>query len=217
MRYCGYFLIKAEGGAKNYERDHPLPLAWRPFTIVFLQRKGYLLLTVGVDSPFCYPGIMSSLPSPRTIHFAAGRNTSAFYWGGATFNEAPMRLEPVTDLEYLYELDVVADKWKKHLLKGQHPPGVYSGACAVIADCLYLYGGKNEEGELTGSLFELNLSTKSWRELFHPGAGGQKIHSCKMVACNSTLIIYGGISYDCPTNELHLFDLNDGKLCSNSS
>ena len=42
MRYCGHFLIKAEGGAKNYERDHPLPLAWRPFTVVFLQRKGYL-------------------------------------------------------------------------------------------------------------------------------------------------------------------------------
>ena len=38
MRYCGHFLIKAEGGAKNYERDHPLPLAWRPFTVVLLQR-----------------------------------------------------------------------------------------------------------------------------------------------------------------------------------
>ena len=41
MRYCGHFLIKAEGGAKNYERDHPLPLAWRPFTVVFVERKGY--------------------------------------------------------------------------------------------------------------------------------------------------------------------------------
>ena len=27
MRYCGHFLIKAEGGAKKYERDHPLRLA----------------------------------------------------------------------------------------------------------------------------------------------------------------------------------------------
>ena len=25
MRYCGHFLIKAEGGAKKYKRDHPLP------------------------------------------------------------------------------------------------------------------------------------------------------------------------------------------------
>ena len=41
MRYCGHFLIKAEDGAKNYERDHPLPLAWLLFTVVFVQQKGY--------------------------------------------------------------------------------------------------------------------------------------------------------------------------------
>ena len=41
MRYCGYFLNKAEGEAKNYENDHPLLLAWRPFTVVFVERKGY--------------------------------------------------------------------------------------------------------------------------------------------------------------------------------
>ena len=42
MRYCGHFLIKAEGGAKNYKRDHPLPLSWRPFTFRFLAAKGLL-------------------------------------------------------------------------------------------------------------------------------------------------------------------------------
>ena len=41
MRYCGHFLIKVEGGAKNYKRDHPLPLAWRSFTVEFVQPKGY--------------------------------------------------------------------------------------------------------------------------------------------------------------------------------
>ena len=30
-----------KGGAKNYKRDLPLPLAWRSFTVVFVQRKGY--------------------------------------------------------------------------------------------------------------------------------------------------------------------------------
>ena len=55
MRYCGHFLIKAEGGAKNYEREHPLPLAWRPFTVVFLQRKGYMsppVLNVAFNKSF---------------------------------------------------------------------------------------------------------------------------------------------------------------------
>ena len=41
MRYGGHFLIKAEGGAKNYKRDHPLPLSWRSFTVIFVQQKGY--------------------------------------------------------------------------------------------------------------------------------------------------------------------------------
>ena len=41
MRYCGHFSIKAQGGAKNYERENPLPLAWRSFTVAFVQRKGY--------------------------------------------------------------------------------------------------------------------------------------------------------------------------------
>ena len=155
---------------------------------------------------------MSSVPSPslRRYHFSAGRNRSTFYWGGVTLDK--VKLFPVTDLEYLYELDIVTDKWKKHLLKGQHPPGVYHGACAVVDDRLYLYGGKDKEGELTDSLFELNLSTKSWRELSHPGTGGPKKKlSFDMVAYNSTLIIFGGRADDSPTNELHMFDIKAGE------
>ena len=41
MRYCGHFLIKAEGGTKNYKPDDRLPLAWRSFTVASVQRKGY--------------------------------------------------------------------------------------------------------------------------------------------------------------------------------
>ena len=153
---------------------------------------------------------MSSVPSPRSFPFSAARYRSTFYWGGATWEG--VENVPVTDLEYLYELEVVGDKWKKHLLKGQHPPGVYRGACAVVGDCLYFYGGCDKEGELTGSLFELNLSTKSWRELSRPGTGGPKKKSfCGMVAYNSTLIICGGRADDGSTNELHMFDLKAGE------
>ena len=41
MRYCGHFLIKTEGGANNYKRDHPLLLTWPSFTVTFVQQKGY--------------------------------------------------------------------------------------------------------------------------------------------------------------------------------
>ena len=155
---------------------------------------------------------MSSAPSPRGFPFSVGRNKSTFYWGGATWDHAKKAYVPVTDLEYLYELEVVGDKWKKHLLKGQHPPGVFLGACAVVGDCLYFYGGYDKEAVRPGSLFELNLSTKSWRELSCPGTGGPKNKwSCGMVAYNSTLIICGGAADDCDTNELHIFDLKAGE------
>ena len=151
-------------------------------------------------------------PSPRSFHFSASKNRSTFYWGGRIFDVPKNKYVPVVDLEYLYELEVVGGKWKKHLLKGQHPPGVYHGACAVVGDILCFYGGFDKEGELTGSLFELNLSTKSWRELSRPGTGGpKKKQSCGMVAYNSTLIIHGGLTRDGSTNELHVFDLEAGK------
>ena len=64
MRYCGNILIKAEGGAKNYERDHPLPLAWRLFTVVFVERKGYRPVPA-VDSRYIEPRSLGY--RPRTL------------------------------------------------------------------------------------------------------------------------------------------------------
>ena len=159
---------------------------------------------------------MSSFtPSPRSYYFSAGKKRSTVYWGGAAWDEGKKKFIPVGDLEYLYELDVIADIWKKHQLKGLHPPGVSQGACTVVGDCLYLYGGKNKEGELTGSLFELNMSTKWWRELSCPGTGGPKKKLlCGMVAYNSTLIVYGGLTRHCSTNELHKFDIKTGEYYS---
>ena len=54
MRYCGNFLIKAEGGAKNYKHDHPLPSAWRSFTLTLVQRKGLVSKTGKISSTSMY-------------------------------------------------------------------------------------------------------------------------------------------------------------------
>ena len=154
----------------------------------------------------------SAVPSPRSDHFSAGSNGATFFWGGISKEESERKWILVPDLEYLYEFNLLLAKWYRHPLKGQYPPGVYDGSCAVVNNCLYTYGGLDKEGKRTASLFELNLSTKSWRELSCPGAvGPRKKRSCGMVAYNSTLIIYGGRTDDGPTNELHMFDIKAGK------
>ena len=78
MRYCGHLLIKAEGGAKNYERDHPLPLSWRPFTVVFVHRKGYIYI-------YLITSILRNIASQLQCISASASGTSAI---------------PVTDEQY---------------------------------------------------------------------------------------------------------------------
>ena len=72
MRYCGHFLIKAEGGAKNYKRDHHLPLAWPSFTVAFMQRRGKHVIShlsdQGMNAAICNPCVRSMLLfSSRTL------------------------------------------------------------------------------------------------------------------------------------------------------
>ena len=82
MRYCGHFLIKAEGGGKNYKRDHPLPLAWRPFTVVFLQRKGYPTSDIYIGCPIYildvrYPYPTSDIQYPTSARVRARSRAKA--------------------------------------------------------------------------------------------------------------------------------------------
>ena len=78
MRYCGHFLIKAEGGAKNYERDHPLPLAWRSFTVAFVQRTGTEIMRFSrcwhsKFTDLCYKGL-----GPIRLHLLSLRGARGY-------------------------------------------------------------------------------------------------------------------------------------------
>ena len=52
ITYGDHFLINVEDGAKNYKRDHPLPLVWRSFTVVLVKRKGLITLSGHYSSHF---------------------------------------------------------------------------------------------------------------------------------------------------------------------
>ena len=90
MRYCGHFLIKVEGGAKNYKPDHPLPLAWRSFTVEFVQRKGYSTTGYSITG---YSTIISSVYIALTTRLRESnraRFTSTYLW----FINIPVRVVP---------------------------------------------------------------------------------------------------------------------------
>ncbi len=148
----------------------------------------------------------SSEPSPRECFFSASRHSSVYLWGGQVKSGGP-----VDDLDYLHEFNLATATWTRHQLQGRHPPGLYNGGCARIDDCLYFYGGWNERGQATGSLYQLNLTNWTWQEMSPPGASGSPgvTSGCQMISYKSSLLVYGGVDARITfTNDLHmLFDL----------
>ena len=127
-----------------------------------------------------------------------------------------------------------SERWEQQPTTGAPPPGLCSAACSSLMDLLYSFGGwdgrKNHN-----SLHCLSTSVREWRELgeSNPQDGPMEKHGCQMVTFNNdALALFGG--YGIPrgtsqpgssfimneefsdgsgwTNELHLFNVNEGNV-----
>ncbi len=150
----------------------------------------------------------SSEPSPRHNFFSVSRHSSVYLWGGELGSYGPVD-------DYLHEFNSATTTWTRHQLQGRHPPGLYNGGCARIDDCLYFYGGWDERGHRTGSLYQLNLTNWTWQEMSPPGASGSPgvKSGCGMIDYKSSLLVHGGVDErNTFTNVLHMFDLATGEF-----
>ena len=132
-----------------------------------------------------------------------------FIWGGE------LAKGDTSHLKNVYILDTLKEEWKSTSITGDHPPGYRNCFSAQSGNILYVYGGDDEQGKNTGSLFSLNLDVLSWRELspdVHNGPS-KKIFG-GMVAHGDKIILFGGLTEDKKiTNELHVLDLSTGMNC----
>ncbi len=152
----------------------------------------------------------SSEPSPRYNFFYVGTHSSVYLWGGQVESGIP-----VAGLDCLHEFNCATTTWTRHQLQGRHPPGLYDGGCARIDDCMYFYEGWDERGEITGSLYQLNLTNWIWQEMSPPGASGSPgmREDCGMIDYKSSLLVHGGRDTSSRlTNDLHMFDLATGEF-----
>ena len=158
----------------------------------------------------------SANPS-RNYPFIASAGDLAYLWGGHGDTE------PGVVLVYSEEIET----WRRKLTKGQHPPaGLCNGAQCCIADQhFYLYGGSIGVSR-HGTLFQLNMTDWTWKELSNcsPGGPGKK-DGCRMVAYKHNLVVVGGCYSERPsstqagssydeykrTNEIHSYSLATGK------
>ena len=172
-----------------------------------------------------------SEPYPRWGQSSAVVEGKLCMYGGRTkdFLKAKSGFAPSASVHSFDE------SWYPEDTDGVPPSGLYCGACTSAGHHVYVYGGYDGSAH-QGSLHQLDTRTWTWKQLSN--CGPMRKVGCKMVACGSNLVLFGG--YGIPsgptqpgaefvkdskytdgwTNELHTFDLirkGEGEVVASSA
>ena len=165
-----------------------------------------------------------SEPSPRWGHYSAAIGGQLHVFGGRTKD---FRKEKSEIRASVHTFNQCVETWKVKITLGEPPPGLYDGACAIIHNKMYMYGG-NDGTCFQDSLHQLDLDSFKWSQLLN---GPMKKTGCRMASYSGNLILFGG--YGIPsgptqpgarfvkstrstdgrgwTNELHMFNVQEGE------
>ena len=123
-------------------------------------------------------------PSPRFHHFAAQVGEKSYLWGGRTQNFSLSRRQTLaSELEIF---DFFSETWKTRTATGAPPPGLVAGACTVVSETLYHFGGTDGRSPYN-TLHSLDTLLLNWREL-HGHAQNPADQPMPKIACG--LITY---------------------------
>ena len=149
-----------------------------------------------------------SEPSPRDGHVSALVDAKVYVWGGDSGG--------TRDANHCYHFDPLLESWSQSDCIGP-TPGLELAACASAGHHLYVYGGRDKEGgRLYSSLHQLDLRTNTWRMISSDHDGPRRKIACGLVHVagdvSSHLLLIGGEYEDeQDTDEIHMFDLNEGE------
>ena len=167
---------------------------------------------------------MFAEPSPRHSHFFDAIGEKLYVWGGYTEDFK----EKNTLASVLHSFHSVLESWEHQEYSGTLPPVLYDGACVSTGGHLYLYGGYDGSYYRSG-LYELDTKSRSFKLL--SSGGPMRKSGCAMIAYGKKLVLFGGrgilsdpiqpgaqfvkdtryTNSEGWTNELHMFDLEEGE------
>ena len=114
----------------------------------------------------------------------------------------------MTSIVHHYDPD--SETWNTNTCEGPHPPGIRDGACASAGHHIYTYGGWDEGMNDQGTLHLLDTRSRR-RKLISSEGGPMKKRGSRMIVYDSKIVLFGGIGENGRTNELHTFNLKEGK------
>ena len=151
---------------------------------------------------------LSTEPTPRAWHFSSTVAGQTYIYGGNT-------LGAEDDEKSVFGFLQKEEVWKRHTTTGTPPhavgPGpLRAGACTSVGDVIYMYGGYNSDVEAQGGLYSLDVREMKWNKV----SNGPRLIGCGIAHFKNTLVVYGGYGDNDVSNELHIFDLEEGEECA---
>ena len=166
-------------------------------------------------------------PDPRYRPYSSVIGGELCVWGGKT--------AATTSLQVYHPC---LESWRQLHTHGPSPPGLYGGASAHSEYYLYVYGGVKGNQTFIGCLHRLDTKNSSWTQLAaHSANAPMKKIGCRMIVYDNSVIVVGGFgvqngpiqpgsqwrgkgdkkdpSTNGWTNEMHKYDLREGKGVNN--
>ena len=168
-------------------------------------------------------------PEARWAPFSAVARGELHVLGGRTANYGSKR-----DVGLVQVYNEVGEVWRSVSCSGNFPPWLYNCASTLSGHTIYVYGGEDVTS-YHATLHVLDTLSYKWSQLAgHSPGGPMRKSSCGLVAFsnkqgNPQLLLFGGLGRPtyllqagaewvrCGnsdggwTNELHTFDLTEGK------
>ncbi|XP_031560764.1 attractin-like [Actinia tenebrosa] len=87
--------------------------------------------------------------------------------------------------------------WSKHTAGNQDIiQGRASHAAGLLGDWLWVFGGYSLTSRPFNDLIRYSFSTNNWEIVSYSGEGPSRRYGHSLVACNNSIIIFGGVSLD---------------------
>ena len=146
---------------------------------------------------------LSTEPAPRAWHFSSTVAGQTYVYGGNT------------DEKSVFGFLQKEEVWKRHTTTGTPPLPVGQlelrvGACTSVGDVIYMYGGYNSRSEAQGGLYSLDVREMKWSKV----SNGPRLGGCGIAHRKNKLVVFGGYGDSGRSNELHIFDLEEGEECA---
>ena len=147
---------------------------------------------------------LSTEPTPRVYHFSSAVAGQTYIYGGYTFGAED-------DEKSVFGFLQKEEVWKRHTTTGTPPQGsLRDGAYTSVGDVIYMYGGYHSSGVEQGGLCCLDGREMKWSKI----SNGPRLLGCGIAHYKKKLVVFGGYGDNRRSNELHIFDLEEGEECA---